>query len=178
MVGIQWYPEFDEISLDIEIYEKGQIVHNKTQSEVITKLVAQIKRGDKDSLSYRLKRSLNYNNYYPQQVTFNSASSSGKLDLIDDYDLRKKISLYYKVWGLEAQFKGENQIEFHKMNLTPWVLKNTDLTKSEITLETANDLELLNMLVMYQNLIDQKVSHYEKVLKEAKALRENLQELL
>ncbi len=166
----------EEIETDINVYENYQIDRNKQQSKIITEVLGLLNGGKSDSLYEKFKASMNFTNYAPRNVTFKSISSSGKLDLIESFELRKRISIYHEVWVAEAEFRGASQINFHNDHLMPWVMKNTDFADSD--LESLNDTEVKNMLIVYKSLIDGKVRQYQKVVSEGKILKEELESLI
>jgi len=85
----------EEIQEDIAAYEEYQIPYNKLIIEDIEKTLALIEEnGNKDSLQFHFSKAMDVNNYSPSNVTFNSMISSGKLDLLGNFYLRKNLYNY------------------------------------------------------------------------------------
>ncbi len=166
----------DELDFDMEVYENHQINLNQSQSELIQEVIDMIRREETDSLSHKFLKCLNYTNYSPRSVTFNSILASGKLDLIEDFDLRRQLSVYHEIWVSEVEFRVSKQISFAENRLIPWVMANTDFQTPDP--KDLQKRELVNMLFVYQGLIDGKIRNYNQLLSEAKSLQENLQKYL
>ncbi len=166
----------DELEFEIGIYENNQISLNKKHSALIGEVIEMIENGERDSLGIKFKKCLTYSGYSPRNVTFNSIAASGKLDLITDFELKKKLSFYHEIIAAEVDFQVNNQIDFATEKLFPWVMKNTDYRNPDPA--DLNDQEIINLLAFYQSLINTKVSRYEELLDVARDLQSNLQNYL
>ena len=168
----------EELNTDIKVYTTGSLDYNKRQLENIEGVLLLLEQNRTDSLGHKLENCMGFSNYSPRKVTFNSASASGKLELIEDFELKKKIALYHEVWVAEAAFRGDNQIKFYDEHLLPWVLSNSDFSSTSLSLNPNSRVQLSNILTMYKSLINSKMNQYKKVMKEAKSLSLDLEELI
>ena len=112
----------------------------------------------------------------PRNVTFNSILASGKLDLIEDFELRKALTIYHEIRAKETDFWIQKQVDFAENKLLPWVMENTNFVSPD-----PKDLKkqvVINMLIVYKSLIDGKVRQYERLVKEGESLKENIQNYL
>lgn len=165
----------EEFESDKDIFTDFQIPDNEGQVNTIAEILQMLQTDEIDSLSQKFPRAIGFNNYHPSNVTFNSLASSGKLDLIKDYALRKQLSVYHTILVKEAENRGKIQVEFYMNHLLPWLLKNTDFTKPDI--EAIRDTELVNMLIIYEKLIVNKLRQYELLVSEISDLEQQLTEL-
>ncbi|MDW3191517.1 MAG: DUF6090 family protein [Cytophagales bacterium] len=161
-----------EIEQDLRVYENHQLTRNRKQSENLNRAIGKIQKSDLDSLPHLIQRGIGYTNYYPRKATFNSITSSGKFGLIEDYDLQIQISSYYEATAVEARYRGETQVDFYKEHFMPMIIESTDLLNPKI--EDIDLKKLTNMLLLYQNMINAKVSKYEEVVEKGKALSDSL----
>lgn len=161
-----------ELDLDIGIYEDFQISYNQKQAENIGRAIAYIQTNELDSLPYLLQNGIGFQNYSPRRVTFNSITSSGKLNLIEDYELQMQISTFYDALVAEAQLRGEHQVRFYNEQFMPMMIETTDLTNPK--LDAVDLIKTKNSLLLYQRIIEWKVEQYEEILKRGKTLRNSL----
>ena len=166
----------EEFEADRSNYVEYQIPSNRNQVDDISDVLLLILNGESDSLAEKFQLAININNYFPSGVTFNSLVSSGKLDLIDDFQLRKELSNYHKVLSEEARMRGELQVEFYMNQLMPWLLKNADFTNPSI--ESLQNKNLVNTLIIYQSLVANKVDHYEYLASRIDSLELKLNNLI
>lgn len=165
----------DELEFDINVYEKYQIKNNNDQSLLIDSIMLQLDRGNLKSIA-DLKRAFNSTSYTPQSVTFNSISSSGKLDLIKDFELRKIIVMYHQILVTEGRFQGRRQIDFFNEYILPFAIDETDMVSPEVDKLPLRRLK--NLLYMYKSIIDNKVEQYRNITAKAKELKSSLEAML
>jgi hypothetical protein len=116
-------------------------------------------------------------NFGPTTSTYGSMKSSGKLGLIEDLTLRKKLTGYYEGVVLEGIKKGEFQVDFFTEELLTWVIQNVDL--SEMRILNKDELIILrNKLIIYESLIDQKVEAYEMIVEDSKQLKVSIESVI
>ena len=163
----------NELSLDIETYDNYQIENNEAQSAALGRVIGFLLSGNLDSLGSDFSSVVNVNNYSPVGVTFSSISSSGKLDLIEDFELRKEIANYHEVGAKEALLRGEAQVDFFMNLLTPWLISNISLVNPDVK-KLSDNQELVNLLVLYKGFVDNKIRQYREVSKAAENLRGKL----
>ncbi|WP_425391373.1 hypothetical protein [Ekhidna sp.] len=157
----------EELRNDRAVFTDYQIPNNKSRASFLEKAV-NASETNLDSMAYYVRRGLGYTNYTPQNVTFNSVVSSGKLDLIEDFDLRKSLSQYHTVYVQEAKLRGEGQVEFYNSNILPWLIKNSSFNDPSGTPQVTQ--EFINMLIVYKMLINSKVSQYELIVEKGSKL--------
>lgn len=165
----------EELSRDRLIYEEYQIEENQKRIQFLDRAINQIVSKDLDSLAYFVRKGVPFNNYAPQAITFNSTSSTGKLDLLSDYELRIQVAGFYSVTVKEADFRGLGQVDFYKNNLMPWLIKHTNFIDQNASVLI--DQEFLNMLIIYKDLINNKVNQYEELVDSSKKLEAKLESL-
>lgn len=164
-----------ELEDDSAVFADYQIPSNESQTDAIQQVITMLKTGETDSLEMKFQKAININGYHPSSVTFNSLASSGKLDLIKDFELRKHLAEYHTIYAQEAKWRGEFQVDFYTENLMPWLIANVDFTNSETT--SLNDREFINLLIIYDGIIKNKVRQYKFLAKEAGILRAKLKAL-
>ena len=163
-----------ELEYDIGVYEKSTIPDNEAQLLVIDSLINLMQTKELKSLD-NFKRAFRYKNYYPQCVTFNSITNSGKLDLIKDFEVRKQINIYHEILATEAQWKGTSQVEFNKDNIQPVFINELDFINPEMS--KIPKVKVQNLLFLYYALIHEKVGHYKLLVREGKKLKESLSDI-
>lgn len=165
----------DELKADKDTYLNYQIPDNSEQLEAIAEVLQLIGSGKDDSLVQKFSRAISINNYNPSGVTFKSLQSTGKLDLIDDFQLRKRISNYYTIVAEESKARGQLQVDFYMDQLLPWILDNTDFNRPDV--KALQNTKLYNILIIYRSFVANKVEHYEWMLQEIEALEQQLSNL-
>lgn len=160
---------YQELVEDIETYEDYQIPDNKEKVRSLEKALQFIAtEGDFDSVAFYLESgALNVNNYFPSNLTLNSIITSGKLDLINDFELRKTFMLF-NTGSLEARYRGELQVEFFSDRLIPWYIDNPAFFEEE---QISNRTELIVLLELYKAIVENKIRQYVYLLEEAKEMQ-------
>lgn len=167
----------DDLEKDIKGYEGYHIPVNKAQRTSIDTAVEALLASDMETFSESLSQVLAVENYAPTKTTYSSMKAAGKLGLFDDLSLQSAISNYYEGLVVESEFKGTYQADYFTGKVLDWVAENIDLLTMEFIHE--NDLTVFqNRLLIYQSLIDQKVSSYEEILENSKALKAKIEEHL
>jgi len=167
----------DELEEDRETYFDYQIPSNEKQSKLISEAITFIKEKNKDSLAIKLEIALSINSYSPAGITFHSIVSSGKLDLFENFSLRKDIANYYQLLSQEAEARGQLQVDFYMNQILPWIVNETSIMNPDMD-EVINDDKLTNILILYKSFIDNKTRHYKYMSKECLTLQEKLKDLL
>jgi hypothetical protein len=167
----------EELKEDRETYLEYQIPSNEEQSKLIGEVISLIQQKQSDSLAGKIQDALSINSYSPAAVTFNSIVSSGKLDLIADFELRKNISTYYQLLAQEAEARGQIQLEFYMNQILPWIVNETDLLNPDIE-NLVNDKKLANVLIIYKSFVDNKTDQYRYMTKESEKLLASLNEVI
>ncbi|MEQ9403532.1 MAG: hypothetical protein RIM99_08105 [Cyclobacteriaceae bacterium] len=167
----------DELQEDRETFDEYQITSNENQSKALGDVLQRLVSGNTDSLELKFSNAITINNYHPFGVTFKSISYSGKLELIDDFELRTEISNYHELMASEAMLRGEAQYNFFMNQLMPWMIKNTSLVNPDVSKLVGND-ELINILILYKSMLDNKLRSYYDLSEAAGTLEEKLNHLL
>lgn len=163
----------EELADDRENFTDYQIPFQKEQSGIISDVLNQLMTGELDSLNKKVEAAINVNNYQPNDLTFKSITASGKLDLIKDFEIRKTISNYYEVLAVECSHRNKAQTDFFMDKLIPWIISNTSLVDSNSQV-LVNNREFINLLIFYKGFIDNKLRHYEVLVRESEALENKL----
>lgn len=165
----------EELYSDKTTYIDYQIPDNKDQAKVISQVLQLIEREETDSLIQKFSRAIGINNYHPPGVTFSSLQSAGRLEIIEDFELRKELSTYHTILAEEARLRGQIQVDFYMDQLMPWLLINTDFKNPDT--QALNDPHLSNLLILYQSFLENKVSNYERMVDQIDYLEEKLKNL-
>lgn len=167
----------NDLSEDIETYEAYQIPVNITYQENVENLLNLLLSDSLERISGQLPIILGVENYAPTTSTYSSMKASGKLRLIGDLALQKKLNSYYEGLVIESTRKGEYQVDFFTNELLTWLTNNADLLEMEI-LNKDNLIVLRNKLIIYQSLIDQKTESYKMLVEHSKKLKEQIESAL
>lgn len=167
----------EEVESDIETYETYQIPDNKAKLEQMNQAIQMISdQVGGDSINAKLFVFFDVNNYAPTNITINSLISSGRLDLMKDFKLKKNI-LFYQNLSLEMEAQGSFQVDFLTDRLMPWFIENGAYFMEGNNYIDGKDPEIastLMMLSLYTSFVENKISKYEYALENAKALRDFL----
>ena len=107
-------------------------------------------------------------------ISFNSIKSSGKIRLINDLSLQRKLSDFYDGAAIECENKNQIQADFFMQELVTWMTVNTDLYETAINKE-ADMIVLRNKLTVYTSLVVQKIKHYEEMVEDITQLKAQLE---
>ena len=166
-----------DLSGDIKIYNNFEIPENREQMQNIERLLGLLQTDSIDAISSQLATVFQVENCAPSTSTYSSMKASGKLGIIDDLALQKKLSDYYEGIAIESVKKGEFQVEYFTSQLLPWLTNNVDL----IEMRVLNENELLplrNKLIIYLSLIDQKVNSYQMLVDDSEKVKQQIEALL
>lgn len=166
----------EEITADKANYRKSHIPFNQAQSRTILEIIAAIDSKRVDSIEQKINNGLFINSYSPPGVTFNSIISSGKFNLIKDFQLRRALSNYYQILAAEAKARSEVQQEFYFGEMMPWILDHNSLLKPDVK-SLVNERKFANLLLLYQGMIDNKVRTYKELAATSDTLILKLEQL-
>ncbi len=167
----------NDLSGDISTYEEYQIPLNRQYQANIDTLLASLASNNLAAINTQLPTIFQVENYVPTTSTYSSMKVSGKIRLLDDLTLQKKLTDFYDGQALESNRKGEFQVDYFTNDLLDWFTNNADLTTMEIS-NDANLTVLNNKIMIYESLLAQKISSYELVVEESKVLKTHLDSLL
>ena len=166
-----------DLSEDIQAYEEYQIPVNIQYQQNVERLLNSLMTDNTEELGEQIPAILSVENFTPSTSTYSSIKASGKLRLIEDLALQKKLSDYYEGLVIESTRKNEYQVEFFTNELMTWLTNNVDLLEMEI--QNTDELMILrNKLLIYGSLIDQKVKSYEMIVKDSKELKLQIESML
>ncbi len=166
----------DELQLDISTYQDFQIPYNDNQAKIIDEVLQELTTKEiDDSTQIKIIRAFSVNSYRPIDVTFNSINTSGKINLIKDFQLRKDLSKYYQILAVESQNRGEVQVEFFGDQILPWMIENNNLIEPDIASLLGNQV-FINQLIVYQSFIQNKNRSYKQLSEEATKLVQRLKD--
>ena len=166
-----------ELEMDERAFKNGQIPSNTRQSKALHSLLEGVVSENLDTINQHLSAILNLDNSSPNSTTYTSVLSSGRLELIDDLNLKLSISRYYEELAQEAQWRGEVQWEFLKTEILPWLTKHVNLMDMQPN-QVAGNTEFANKVILYQGLLENKLDHYKTVSAAALALRQDINRYL
>lgn len=165
----------DEVEADIYTFDSYQIPDNKEKlAEMQETLQMIIGKVGEDSLNMKLNVFFDVNNYSPTNITIKSLISSGKLDLIRDFELKKKI-LSYQNTSEELIAQGEAHVGFLLDQVIPWFIRNSELfVGSKEGWYEKDNSEAIVIFSFYTAFISNKIRKYEVALEEARLLRDHI----
>ncbi len=166
----------EDLKDDQDTY-RVQIPDNEVHAMGIERLMTGIQEEQPDSIAKYLDYLYSADNYSPTSTTYISVVSSGKLDLIENLSLKKKLSNYYDNLATEAEFRGKFQIDYLFEHIIPWVVANID-TAGDPVGQIMGQYQLSNHLQWYQGLILNKVNMYQDISVSANALTGDLKHFL
>jgi hypothetical protein len=167
----------NDLSEDIKSYTEYQIPENIQQQKNIGNLLKILSTDTIEDAISQLSSVFQVENFSPTTSTYSSMKYSGKLTLIDNLALQKKLSNYYEGLVIESVKKGEFQANYFTKELLSWLTSNVDLLSMELLKQ--DELTILrNKLIIYESLIEQKVNTYTLVVEESKKLKERIESIL
>jgi len=167
----------EEVENDIRNFETYQIPDNKEKLEKMNEALQLVSTNSGgDSIAQKLQIFFDINNYSPSNTTIASLISSGKLDLIDDFELKKMI-LAYQSFAQELEAQGEFQVDYLMDRIVPWFIENPNFLigdQAEVLATQRDNTDLVFLLTFYNSFLGNKISKYEEALEMARALRDKL----
>ncbi len=130
---------------------------------------------DTDTLLELSVKLLNFEYFYPSDVTFETMKSSGGLNIIGGFEIRRKIIKLYSQY--EGTILFDDMIKKYTDGYSiPYFINNTDLRNiSGTDLKFYYDKQFSNILLGYLNILRQKVSALKKAKLECDSLRTELE---
>ena len=168
----------NDISADIETYEEYTIPVNEKYQAAIDSMLTLLSTNDMTAINNQLAVIFQVENYTPSTSTYNSMKSSGKIRLIEDLTLQKKLSDYYDGLVQECVKKNEIQAEYFINEVVSWLTIHADLMEMKLLEEDDALIVLRNKLLIYGSLLDQKIDNYKMIVEESKELKAQLDSLI
>ncbi len=167
----------NDLKADIKTFEEYQIPKNKNYTKRLDSLLILLSENRVEAFNQSMVKIFQVENFTPNSSIYNSITSSGKINLLNDLQLQKKLTDFYNGTVIECVEKNRIQAEFFMDELVQWFIKNSDLTEMKIQ-NRENLTTLKNTILIYRSLVDQKVDHYQLIVEEAKELKERLSDLV
>lgn len=164
----------EEVESDIYTFESYQIPDNKTKLTLMKEAIQMIAtQTGGDSINAKMMSFFDVNNYAPTNITINSLISSGRLDLISDFELKKKI-LYYQNLAEELIAQGDFQVSFLMDQITPWFIENSPYFMGKLNYidhYTGDNSDAIMIFSLHTSFVENKIRKYESALENAKELK-------
>lgn len=163
-----------EVNSDIETFESYQIPDNRAklvEMQEAIQLIASQTGGD--SVNAKMMAFFDVNNYAPTNITINSLITSGRLDLIDDFELKRKILFYHNL-SEELIAQGDFQVEYLMDKITPWFIARSQYFMGDYNYVDdykGVNSDVLMIFSLYTSFVENKVGKYEYALETAKELK-------
>lgn len=156
----------DDLQTDLRSFEEN-IGYNQNTLRFLKRFNELISARDRthDSLNFLLLRAGWISNYDPRDISYQSLKSSGGLDKITNFELRRTLVYHYE--------QKLNQVAFlngmHSRNLeqyvTPILLRYSDFTsRDRVDPSFYNTRENANVFSGLEGLLTNKIQEYEEVL--------------
>lgn len=159
----------EDIENDQSTFLEYQIPTNKAQAQGIERLITAIMEENEDSIAVYFETGISIDNFHPTSATYNSAKTTGKIDLINNLEVKAALSDYYDVLSEEAKAKGQVQADFLLDLIIPWVSQNTNLINGDFSRMKGN-AEIANLLGLYRSFIASKTENYKDIARVSKDL--------
>ncbi len=137
------------------------------------------KQYDNDSIQWFIGSFLNRNNWVINDNTFEILKSGGKLDIIQDFDLRTEIGQYFRIRTYQTEHMLNIIQTFMDEHMNVYLTKNTDyFIQNKPDKAFVRDTEFQNLLANWADLNDEKLALYEEILENISYLISKLDEQL
>lgn len=146
-----------------------QIEQNERNLHHISRFVSTLRNKDyqNDSIQWYIGTFLNRNNWIINANTFEILKSGGKLDIIQDFDLRSEISQFFRIRTYQTEWMLDVIQTFQDNQMNVYLTKNTDyFIQYQPKKDFVRDTEFQNLLASWADLTDEKLVLYEDILKE------------
>ncbi len=146
-----------------------QIEQNERNLGHLNSFVSALRNKDyeNDSINWYIGTFLNRNNWIINANTFDILKSGGKLDIIQDFDLRSEISQFFRIRTYQTEWMLDITQTFQDNQMNVYLTKNTDyFIQYQPKKDFVRDTEFQNLLASWADLTDEKLVLYEDILKE------------
>ena len=149
---------YEELNEDIENYRDYQIPDNTEKVVNLARAIELLStQEENDSIDYLVSSALQMNSYSPQNIAFNSILSSGKMDLIENLELRSML-LNYSLYSKEVESQGEAQYEILMNKIVPWMIDHPEYNQ-EIDVK-ADNASFILLMSIYLSINNNKLGKY------------------
>lgn len=177
-----WGEEYKERALEVEFLKtmhadlkadssafEYQIENNIKNQKVLKDFMnlCREKRFEKDSVQWYVGRFLNRNNWILNSNTFEILKNGGKLDIIEDFDLRNEVSFFYKIREFQTDGMLEFTQQFLETQMYVYLTQNSDYFINDVpNTDFVQELEFQNLLGRWYELSREKLDVYRGTLRD------------
>lgn len=113
--------------------------------------------------------------FVPQRTIYESMKASGKMELIDDFELRSSlIELYEQYYRGTAQY--DQALDDHVRDfIKPFIIHKIQFTNNGVGESFLNETSFKNMIFTYRYLFAAKNEFYKEVLKNVEKVKTEIQ---
>lgn len=163
----------NDLADDIKTYQNYQIPTNEAYLERVDSLLVAVSNKQMAQIDALLPYLFQVENYIPTTSTYASMKSSGKMRLIGDLTLQKRLNDYYDGLVLECTEKNKIQVDYFMGEVVKCLTLQADF--EEMKLLGDEDLVVFkNILLIYESLVHQKIRNYEMIVEESTLLKETV----
>lgn len=158
-----------------------QIEENQENVKHLYSFVHVLRKKDyaNDSVQWFIGRFMNRNNWIINANTFEILKSGGKLDIIQDFDLRSEISRFFRIRTYQTERMLDVIQTFQDDQMNVYLTKNSDyFIQSRPDKSFVRDIEFQNLLAGWADLNDEKLYLYKDILTDITQLISKLDEQL
>lgn len=118
-----------------------------------------------DSIQWFISSFLNRNNWIINANTYEILKSGGKLDIIQDFDLRSEISAYFRIRTYQTERMLDVVQIFLDNQMNVYLTQNTDyFIHNKPDMAFVRDREFQNLVAVWADLNNEKLALYEDIL--------------
>ncbi|GAB5527035.1 MAG: hypothetical protein Roseis2KO_49070 [Roseivirga sp.] len=158
-----------------------QIEQNERNLRHLNSFVSILRNKDyeNDSIQWYIGTFLNRNNWIINANTFEILKSGGKLDIIQDFELRSEISYFFRIRTYQTEQTLDVVQAFLDNQMNAYLIKNTDyFIQYKPQKGFVRDTEFQNLLASWTDMTDEKLLLYEDILEEITYLISKLDDQL
>ena len=170
-----------DLESDIENYEFYQIPVNNNYLKEVNELIYILKTEnyEHDSLQYFLTEFIDFSNWTLRANTYESLKSGGDLDIISNLEIRQGVTTLYEFISEQSKFV-VNMNFAHRQRIENYLIEHTGYYSNNKTLELKNlqDPRFINLLVIWSDLMTERLRDYQQVLETSRSLKKQILEEL
>lgn len=152
----------NEIERDIEIYTGHQIPKNQRHVRDIEALLSLLKdpeRNNDSTSTYFTKAIFPFSNWMITRTTFQSIRASGKIDLIENQELKNELVKLYTARELQSSFIIQEGLKIHK-ELNDYLLDHITIDDPDTYLNVIDNRRFYNYVVMWRDITSSKIHEF------------------
>ena len=167
----------DDLKTDLKVFEE-YIGYGEATLGYIDRLNQLIREKDKnnDSLNYLMLRAGWISNHDPRDITYQSMKSSGALEQITNFELRRSLVYHYEQRVSNVHFMNELHERHLNEYVTPMLIRYTDFTSGNpVDPAIFRSREVINIFAGLQGQISNKINRYRGAVGHTSELLEEVQ---